>query len=144
MTIEFRTLSRTEIGEAVRLWAACGLTRPWNDPEADAQRALDGPSSTIVASFFGGRLIGTAMCGWDGHRGWICYLGVDADFRRWGIGRKLIWHCEEWLGQLAAPKIHLVVRSDNDAASCFYEAIGYEEDSFRFFCRLIVTRHRNQ
>lgn len=145
MTIEFRPLAATEIGEAVRLWEACGLTRPWNDPEADARRALDGPSSTIVASFAAGRLIGTAMCGWDGHRGWIYYLGVDDDFRLWGIGRKLIWHCEEWLGQFGAPKVQLMLRTENEAAVCFYEAIGYDEDSFRFFYRRVTSKcHREQ
>jgi len=69
MKIEFRQLSESEIGDAVKLWEACGITRPWNDPAADAQRALEGPSSTIMASFAAGHLIGTAMCGWDGHRG---------------------------------------------------------------------------
>lgn len=145
MTIEFRTLAPSEIGDAARLWGVCGLTRPWNDPEADARKALDGPTSTIIASFAGSHLIGTAMCGWDGHRGWVYYLGVDADFRRWGIGRKLIWHCEDWLGQFAAPKVQLMVRSDNDAAARFYEAIGYDEDEFRIFYRRITNKcHREQ
>ena len=145
MTIEFRPLAATEIGEAVRLWEGCGLTRPWNDPEADARRALDGPSSTIVASFAAEHLIGTAMCGWDGHRGWIYYLGVDTNFRCWGIGRKLIWHCEDWLGQFAASKIQLMVRTDNEAAARFYEVIGYEEDSFRFFYHRVTAKcHREQ
>ena len=93
--IGFRPLASSEIGEAVTLWEACGLTRPWNDPAADAERALHGPLSTIIGAFAGDHLIGTAMTGWDGHRGWIYYLGVEADFRRWGIGRKLIRACED-------------------------------------------------
>lgn len=36
--------------EAVRLWERTGLTRPWNDPRADLLRALDGPSSTVLAA----------------------------------------------------------------------------------------------
>jgi len=145
MTIEFRPLAATEIGEAVRFWEACGLTHPRNDPEADARRALDGPSSTILASFAADHLIGTAMCGWDGHRGWIYYLGVDSDFRRWGVGRKLIWHCEDWLSQFGAPKVQLMIRAENSEVARFYEAIGYEEDSFRFFYRRTAAkRHREQ
>tara|TARA_B110001454_G_scaffold61214_1_gene59691 strand:+ start:1677 stop:2150 length:474 start_codon:yes stop_codon:yes gene_type:complete len=141
--IEFRPLVSSDIGEAVELWEACELTRPWNDPVADAERALGGPCSTIIGAFAAGHLIGTAMTGWDGHRGWIYYLGVDKDFRRWGIGRKLILHCEEWLGQFGAPKIQLMVRSENDAAARFYEAIGYEENSFRLFYRRL-GRSRSQ
>ncbi|CCW19406.1 putative acetyltransferase [Sphingobium indicum BiD32] len=145
MTIELRTLVPGEVGDAARLWDACGLTRPWNDAAADARKALDGPASTIIGAFAGPRLIGTAMCGWDGHRGWIYYLGVDADFRRWGIGRKLIGHCEEWLGRFGALKVQLMVRADNADAARFYEAIGYDEDAFRFFYRRITREcHREQ
>lgn len=138
--IEFRPLASSETGEAVALWKACGLTRPWNDPAADAGRALDGPLSTIFGAFANGHLIGTAMTGWDGHRGWIYYLGVDADFRRWGIARKLIWACEEWLAQFDAPKVQVMVRTENGEAARFYEAIGYEEDTFRFFYRRLRSR----
>ena len=119
MTIEFRLLDPSEISDAVMLWEVCGLIRPWNDPTADALRALEGPSSTIMASFAAGHLIGTAMCGWDGHHGWIYYLGVDNVFRRWGVGRKLIWHCEDWLSQFGAPKVQLMVRAENNEAARF-------------------------
>ncbi|WP_340267286.1 GNAT family acetyltransferase [Sphingobium mellinum] len=133
--IEVRPLASSEVDEAVKLWDACGLTRPWNDPVADAQRALNGPASTIIGAFASGHLIGTAMTGWDGHRGWIYYLGVEADFRRWGVARKLIWTCEEWLAQFDVPKVQLMVRPDNDEAARFYNAIGYEEETFRVFSR---------
>lgn len=140
MTIEFRALARGEVPQAVRLWEACGLTRPWNDPEADALRSLDGPTSTILATFAGEHLIGTAMCGWDGHRGWIYYLGVDQDFRRWGIGKRLVNQCEEWLSQFGAPKVQLMVRMGNDGAARFYETIGYDEDFYRIFYRPLTNR----
>lgn len=139
MSIEFRVLTDMEVGGAVALWEACGLTRPWSDPTADARRALAGPSSTIMATFAAGHLIGTAMCGWDGRHGWIYYLGVAADFRRWGIGRKLIQHSEEWLSQFEAPQIQLMVRTETEAAARFCEAVGYEEDSCRLFYRPITT-----
>lgn len=138
--IEVRQLVSSEIGEAVALWEACGLTRPWNDSAADAERALKGPNSTIFSAFAGVHLIGTAMTGWDGHRGWIYYLGVEQDFRRWGLGRKLIRACEDWLGQFDAPKVQLMVRAEHDQAARFYDAIGYQEDSFRFFYRRLRAR----
>jgi hypothetical protein len=42
--------------EAVALWHACGLTRPWNDPEADLRRALRGSDSTVLACVDDGTL----------------------------------------------------------------------------------------
>lgn len=138
--IEFRPLASSEIGETVALWEACGLTRPWNDPVADAERALAGPISTIFGAFAGNQLIGTAMTGWDGHRGWIYYLAVESDFRRWGIGRALIRACEDWLTQHDAPTVQLMVRAENSEVARFYEAIGYEEEPFRFFYRRLRSR----
>jgi ribosomal protein S18 acetylase RimI-like enzyme len=133
--IEFRPLASSDVGAVVDLWEACGLIRPWNDPVADAERAIKGPSSTIIGAFADGNLIGTAMTGWDGHRGWIYYLGVDGDFRRWGVGRELIRACEDWLGQYAPPKVQLMVRPENDDAAQFYKAVGYDEEMVRVFSR---------
>ena len=77
--------------DAIRLWEACGLTRPWNDPSADLRRALDGPSSTVLGAVdAGGTLIGTAMVGHDGHRGWVYYVAVAPDRRGQGLGRALM------------------------------------------------------
>jgi hypothetical protein len=36
--------------DAVALWHEVGLTRPWNDPLADLERALAGPSSSVLAA----------------------------------------------------------------------------------------------
>lgn len=68
---EIARLNDAEIAAAVALWEAAGLTRPWNDPVADARRALAGPASTILAAHRDGVLIGTVMTGHDGHRGWV-------------------------------------------------------------------------
>ncbi len=80
------------------------------------------------------------MCGWDGHRGWIYYLAVDPDFRRWGVGRSLVQRCEDWLTRFDAPKIQLMVRPENKAACSFYDALGYDEDEFRLFYRRVPAK----
>ncbi|HUX05381.1 MAG TPA: hypothetical protein VMV53_10820 [Acidimicrobiales bacterium] len=36
-------LNSVDATECAALWHAVGLTRPWNDPVADAQRAMAGP-----------------------------------------------------------------------------------------------------
>src|SRR5215831_9497534 len=90
-------LDEEQYTAAVALWHATGLTRPWNDPDADLRRALDGPTSTVLAATEGGDLVGTAMVGHDGHRGWIYYLAVDPARRGAGIGRQLVEACERWI-----------------------------------------------
>ncbi|RKQ86093.1 hypothetical protein C8N24_4102 [Solirubrobacter pauli] len=123
-----RPLTDDERDAAVTLWRTCGLTRPWNDPHADFDRALAGPGSTVLGHFEDGALAGTAMVGHDGHRGWVYYLAVDPRDRGRQLGRALMAACEAWLAERGAPKLNVMVRGDNAAARGFYEALGYTLD----------------
>jgi ribosomal protein S18 acetylase RimI-like enzyme len=111
---------------AVLLWHEAGLTRPWNDPVADLERALAGPSSTVLAALDGEALVGTVMLGHDGHRGWVYYLAVSSDRRRQGVATALVRAAERWLVDRDVPKVQLMVRSGNDTALALYAALGYD------------------
>lgn len=125
--VEIRDLRPHEAERAVELWTQCGLTRPWNDPHADLIRALATPSSTVLAAVELDKLIGTAMVGHDGHRGWVYYLAVSPERRRNGVGRQLMVVSEAWLRDQGAPKIQLLVRQDNAEVVDFYAALGYTD-----------------
>jgi len=124
--ITIGTLAENEIQEAVALWEACKLTRPWNDPHADARFALSGPSSTILAARQGGTLLGTVMVGHDGHRGAVYYVGVLPEVQEAGVGALLMAAAEQWLKERGAPKLNVMVRTDNLGARGFYERLGYD------------------
>lgn len=124
MTIRAATPADRE--RAVALWKAVGLTRPWNDPRADFDLALKIPTSAILLASDGEHLLGSAMVGFDGHRGWVYYLATAPDRQGQGIGRQLMLAAEDWLKALGSPKIQLMVRGDNHIARGFYDAIRYE------------------
>ena len=122
------TLDQHAATSAVTLWQACGLTRPWNDPYADFTRAVEGPSSAVLGTYdAGGTLIGTAMVGVDGHRGWVYYVASAPDHRGEGIGRALMKAAEDWIIERGMPKVHVMVRRSNTAVVGFYDSLGYEE-----------------
>jgi ribosomal protein S18 acetylase RimI-like enzyme len=110
----------------VALWRACGLTRPWNDPERDFKAAIEGPTSTILLLRDGDAIAAGVMSGFDGHRGWVYYLAVAPGRRRQGLGRAMMDAAEAWLRERGAPKIQLMVREDNEAALGFYRSLGLE------------------
>ena len=118
-------LTETEIPAAIALWAAAGLTRPWNDPEIDARRALAAPAATIFAARENAVVIGTVMTGHDGHRGWVYYLAVAASHHRRGIARALMAAAESWCTAAGMPRLNLMVRSGNDPVLGFYTRLGY-------------------
>ncbi len=138
--VEIRTLEHADRADAVALWRRAGLTRPWNPPEEDFDRADAGPSSAVLGGFAGGRLVATAMVGHDGHRGWVYYLAVDPDARRSGLGRAMVRAAEAWVRAAGIPKIQLMVRSSNGAALGFYDALGYGAEDTTVLSRRLDGR----
>ncbi len=59
---------------------------PWNDAHADLHRAVTGSASTVLADIDWDGLLGTAMVGHDGHRGWVYYPAVRPAEQRCGLG----------------------------------------------------------
>jgi ribosomal protein S18 acetylase RimI-like enzyme len=126
--MEIGPLSTSQRSAAVALWHEAGLVVPWNDPCADLERALAGPSSAVLAGTLDGSLVTTAVVGHDGHRGWVYYLAVAPSARGRGYGRAMMDTCERWLADRGVPKLNLMVRASNDAVLGFYEALGYGRD----------------
>lgn len=125
--LEIGDLRPDEVEAAVALWETCGLTRPWNDPRADIALALGKPSSTVLAGSIDDRLVGTAMTGSDGHRGWVYYLAVSPDHQRKGYGAAMMQAAADWLRARGAPKLHVMIRTENVAVAAFYAKLGYEK-----------------
>jgi ribosomal protein S18 acetylase RimI-like enzyme len=115
-------------GEVIALWETCGLLRPWNDPDKDIDRKLAQQPEGFLVMEEAGRIVGSVMTGYDGHRGWANYLAVHPDVRRRGLGRALMTAAEEYLLDAGCPKLNVQVRGDNEATIAFYEAIGYAVD----------------
>ncbi|GAA0746394.1 GNAT family acetyltransferase [Sphingomonas sp. ABOLD] len=124
--MQIREASVGDRDDVIALWQAAGLTRPWNDPVADFDRAVQGATSAILLLRDGDALLGTAMVGEDGHRGWVYYLAVAESARGQGHGRALMAAAEAWLRARGCPKLQLMVREGNDAAIGFYRAVGLE------------------
>lgn len=125
--MEITELAENQIPQAAALWEEVGLTRPWNDPVADARRALGSPSSTVLAIAEGNLLQATVMVGHDGHRGWLYYLAVDPVLQGQQLGRSLVQAASTWLQERGVPKVQLMVREENAGAVQFYRHLGYEE-----------------
>lgn len=73
-----------------------------------------------------GRVIGTVMAGYDGHRGWLYSVAVDPDAQRGGVGTALVRAAEARLVALGCGKINLQIREGNEAVRAFYAALGYD------------------
>jgi len=98
----------------------------WNCPENDIQRKLAVQRELFLVAESGNQLVGSAMAGYDGHRGWVYYVAVSPKFRRQGIGSALMREVEKRLVQIGCPKLNLQVRVNNAEVVAFYKTLGYE------------------
>ena len=135
--MNIREATAPDRGEVIALWEACGLTRPWNDPIADFDRAIGWAGSTILVAEFDDVAVATVMIGYDGHRGWVYYLAVDPTRQQAGLGRATMAAAQDWLAAKGAPKVQLMVRADNEGALAFYESLGLERQNVVTFGRFI-------
>jgi ribosomal protein S18 acetylase RimI-like enzyme len=55
---------------------------------------------------------------------WISTIGVHPDYRRRGLGARLLTECE---AQLEEPRLKLTVRAGNEPALALYDRFGYQE-----------------
>jgi len=98
---------------------------PHNNPVRDIKTKRSVQPDLFLVALKQDQLVGTAMAGFDGHRGWVYYLGVDPDFRRQGIGTALMRRVENKLAALGCPKLNLQIRADNEEVQKFYEKLGF-------------------
>jgi transcriptional regulator len=129
--LRIRPYEAADEAAVVELWRACGLTVPWNDPYRDIATKRRAQPELFLVAILGGEVIGTVMVGYDGHRGWINYLGVAPEHQRQGIGRRLMERAEAELRRRGCPKINLQVRAANQGVIAFYERVGFTLEDVR-------------
>ena len=136
--MNIQPFQETDTETVVALWQACGLTVPWNDPRKDIARKLKVGREFFLVGELDGRLIASAMGGYEGHRGWVNYLAVHPDFQGQGYGRLMMTAIEEKLLAIGCPKINLQVRASNEGVIRFYERIGYKQDHVVSFGKRLI------
>jgi ribosomal protein S18 acetylase RimI-like enzyme len=124
--IEVRTYEESDEAAVAALWREVFADAPaHNVPEEDIRRKLAVQRDLFFVAKEGGELVGTALAGYDGHRGWVYYVAVKPARRRRGIGAALMARIEDGLRAMGCPKLNLQVRSSNSQAVAFYERLGY-------------------
>jgi len=114
-------------GDRLRtFWLACGISiRPGDDDAALARFSERNPGLFLLAQE-DAHIVGSALAGWDGRRGWLYHVAVHPDERRRAVGTTLVRELEERLRACGCPKINLIVVEGNTWGMSFWESLGYE------------------
>ena len=109
--------------------------------EDDIRRKLAVQRELFLVAETASELVGTAMGGYDGHRGWVYYVAVHPKHRRRGIARNLMTELEDSLRVLGCAKLNLQVLASNETACAFYRKLGYQvEERVSMGKRLVDAR----
>jgi ribosomal protein S18 acetylase RimI-like enzyme len=98
---------------------------PWNRAEAAIPAKVAFQPDLFLVALDDGRVVGTAMAGYDGHRGWLYALAVLPSHRRKGVASALVAAAEARLRALGCGKINLQVRGSNTEVIALYRRLGY-------------------
>ncbi|MEM1144861.1 MAG: GNAT family acetyltransferase [Pseudomonadota bacterium] len=138
MSLRIRTFAEADREDVIRLWNDCNLTRPWNDPNKDIDRKLNYQPELFFVAEVKDELVGSAMAGYDGHRGSVFYLAIAPAYQGHSFGRLLMAHVEAALEELGCPKLNVMVRSSNGTALGFYDRLSYTIDEVKCVAKRII------
>ena len=127
--IRVRVFRFAEDYQAARfLWenAGSGIHVRRSDEPEEIQKKLQRDPDLFLVAETDGKLIGTVIGGFDGRRGLIYHLAVEAGFRQLGVGSLLMDEVERRLKTKGCLKCYLMVADDNENAMRFYEARNWE------------------
>ena len=136
--LKIRPFARSDTEAVIEVWNLCGLLRSVNDPKKDIARNLKVRPDLFLVGVADGALVATAMAGYEGHRGWVNYLGVLPQYQRHGYAAQMMAEVERLLRLEGCPKINLQVRTGNAQAIAFYERIGFKQDPVLPFGKRLV------
>jgi ribosomal protein S18 acetylase RimI-like enzyme len=125
--MEIRPYLESDEAAVAELWREVFPEAPaWNVPAADIERKLAVQRELFLVATIDSKVVGTAMGGYDGHRGWVYYVAVRPRYRRQGIGTALMERVEAGVARLGCPKVNLQVRASNEGVVSFYKKLGYQ------------------
>lgn len=129
--------SDTHREPVIALWRTVfGYTAAHNDPGLAIDKKIAVDDLFFVAEE-AGRVVGTVMAGYDGHRGWIYSMAVHPDIRKQGFGSALLGHALQQLKSRGCTKVNLQILAANTEVLDFYRAHGFEmEDRISMGMRL--------
>lgn len=128
-----RAVNADDRDAVIALWKAvfaeyADPERPQRDPAGSFTRKLAMDDGLFWLAERDRSIAGTAMAGYDGHRGWLYSVGVLPSLRGQGVGRELVAHAERALAGLGCPKVNLQVLTAKPESQRFWIALGYRED----------------
>jgi N-acetylglutamate synthase len=123
-----REFAIADYDDAIALWSGVdGIEICEGDSREEMTAYLRrNPGLSRVAEV-DGKIVGVALCGHDGRRGWIYHLAVAPAYRRRKVGQQLLDACVNGLRAAGLKRAIILVAGDNPAGHEFWLRHGWED-----------------
>ncbi len=111
-----------------------GVTVRDADSRSAMARYLErNPGLSFVAEV-DGKIVGCALCGHDGRRGYLQHVIVTPEHRRRGIANALVTRCLDELEKIGILKTHIDVFVTNEVGNAYWRRRGWRlrDDILRY------------
>ncbi|MDR1470274.1 MAG: GNAT family N-acetyltransferase [Spirochaetaceae bacterium] len=125
---KIRPMKIEDFKEIIHLWENTEGIGLWgkDDSRKSIKMFLEKNQNTCFVAEINDEIMGTIMGGNDGRRGHIYHLAVKPEYRKKGIGKKLLEKTERGFKKEGIRKIFLVAFKENKQGNKFWENNGYK------------------
>lgn len=125
--MKIRVMDLSDYEKVYALWMSCknmGFNN-LDDSKEGIEKFLKRNPGTSFVAVEDDAVIGIVLAGHDGRRGYIYHMSVAENYRKQGIGTRLIGRCEEALKKEGINKAALLVFNRNEVGNAFWEKQGF-------------------
>ncbi len=127
MSINIRVMTPDDYDKVYKLWLSIkgfGI-RSIDDSREGVERFLKRNPSTSVVAEQNGRIVGSIMCGHDGRTGCFYHVCVAADYRKHGVGYRMVRFAMRALMEEGVSKVTLIAFKENQVGNVFWQSLGW-------------------
>jgi ribosomal protein S18 acetylase RimI-like enzyme len=122
MQIDIKEFTIDDYDRVIALWKSCdGIALSGADSRESIRSYLERNQGMSFIAKHDETVIGAALSGHDGRRGYLHHLAVYSNYRHQGIARALVDRCILALQGAGIQKCHLFVLTDNQKGIQFWE-----------------------
>ena len=125
--IDIRAMTIQDYEGVFALWEHIGgfALRSVDDSREGIERFLARNPTTSIVAVAGEHIVGSVLCGHDGRQASFYHVCVRRDFRKHGVGQRMVRAALRAVAAEGVSKVTLVAFDSNKGGNAFWEHIGW-------------------
>ena len=144
MSINIRVMTPDDYDKVYKLWLSIkgfGI-RSIDDSKEVVERFLKRNPTTSVVAEQNGRIVGSIMCGHDGRTGCFYHVCVARDYRKHGVGYRMVRFAMRALIDEGVSKVTLIAFKENEVGNAFWQSLGWTGREDVNYYELILNQQK--